>query len=87
MSGTYSGTLTLNNTAGITTYYGLLHGYVTSKCGAASKTVNIKKGTTINGVTVSDVETDPGYYKSMAYLFGASTPADAVLTSTINLVD
>lgn len=87
VSGTYSGTLTLNNTAGITTYYGLLHGYVTSKCGAASKTVNIKKGTTINGVTVSDVETDPGYYKSMAYLFGASTPADAVLTSTINLVD
>ena len=86
--GTYSGTVTLNNTSGITANCGLLYGYVKSECGSKLNAINIKKGTTVNGVTVSDVETDPGYYKSMSYLFGASTPSDAVFTITsLNLVD
>ena len=86
--GTYSGTVTLNNTSGITANCGLLYGYVKSACGSKLNTINIKKGTTINGVTVSDVETDPGYYKNMSYLYGASTPSDAVFTITsLNLVD
>lgn len=86
--GTYSGTVTLNNTSGITANCGLLYGYVKSACGSKLNAINIKKGTTINGVTVSDVETDPGYYKNMSYLYGASTPSDAVFTITsLNLVD
>ena len=90
--GTYGGTVTLNNTSGISAYCGLLNGFVQSACGStlgtASYPVNIKKGTVINGVAVSDVEGDAGYYKSMGYLYGAATPADAVLTFTnFNLVD
>ena len=92
VEGTYGGTVTLNNTSGISAYCGVLHGNVKSGCGATlgttSNPVNIKKNTVINGVAVSDVETDPGYYKSAAYLNGASTPADAVLTITnLKLVD
>ena len=92
VEGTYGGTVTLNNTSGISTYCGVLHGYVKSGCGATlgttSNSVNIKKNTVINGVAVSDVETDPGYYKSMGYLYGAATPSDAVFTLTnVKLVD
>ena len=87
VNGTYSGTLTVNNVSGISCDYGLLTGFTKASCVNTLNPVSIKKGTIINGVEVSAVESDPGYFKNQAYLIGAASPSGTLVATNITLID
>lgn len=87
VNGTYSGTLTVNNVSGISCDYGLLTGFTKAGCVNTLNPVSIKKGTIINGVEVSAVESDPGYFKNQAYLIGAASTSGTLVATNVSLVD
>ena len=87
VNGTYSGTLTVNNVSGISCDYGLLTGFTKAGCVNTLNPVSIKKGTIINGVEVSAVESDPGYFKNQAYLIGAASPSGTLVATNVSLID
>lgn len=87
VNGTYSGTLTVNNVSGISCDYGLLTGFTKASCVNTLNPVSIKKGTIINGVEVSAVESDPGYFKNQAYLIGAASPSGTLVATNVSLID
>ena len=88
VSGTYSGALTLKGIENTVCYYGLLGGWVKEGTGMNVNAVKIKKGTVINGVSVSSVDTDQGYYKNRDFLFSNLNPSNAVLTmDSLSLID
>lgn len=87
VKGTYSGTLTVNNVSGISCDYGLLTGFTKAGCVNTLNPVSIKKGTIINGVEVSAVESDPGYFKNQAYLIGAASPSGTLVATNVSLID
>lgn len=87
VKGTYSGTLTVNNVSGISCDYGLLTGFTKAGCVNTLDPVSIKKGTIINGVEVSAVESDPGYFKNQAYLIGAASTSGTLVATNVSLVD
>lgn len=87
VNGTYSGTLTVNNVSGISCDYGLLTGFTKTGSVNTLNPVSIKKGTIINGVEVSAVESDPGYFKNQAYLIGAASPSGTLVATNVSLID
>lgn len=87
VNGTYSGTLTVNNVSGISCDYGLLTGFTKAGCVNTLNPVSIKKGTIINGVEVSSVESDPGYFKNQAYLIGAASTSGTLVATNVSLID